>query len=260
MHIAWQLHRVSVLSAGLAMTWLLLFGVAPAAANHHLMKIKEVFAGTSGQPAAQFVELQMHAANQTVQTGKQLIVYDASGAAIATYTFAANSAVGTNQSTVLIATPQAARFLRVTPNLTIEPVIRPAGGKVCTSVPRRWRSGGVACRWGGGYSGSSVGTGAPFNPAGGLVSGQSALRDISGGLDPRCSRRPMTPATAPADFDLALPTPRTNAGATTSTEGRVAVCGRLARLHGRRGRRGQQRHVERPGARPLHRERQPARR
>ena len=29
MHIAWQLHRVSALSAGLAMTWLLLFGVAP---------------------------------------------------------------------------------------------------------------------------------------------------------------------------------------------------------------------------------------
>ena len=185
------------------------------------MKIREVFAGANGQPAAQFVELQMHASGQNVVGGKQIVVYDSAGAVIDTFTFPTNVANSANQSSILIATAAATTFFGVTPDLTITPVIPAAGGKVCFIRPAPLLV--VDCVSWGSYSGSNVGTGAPFNPAGGLVSGWSALRDISGGTSPTLLQAADDTGDSAADFDLAIPTPRNNAGATTTTAGQADV-------------------------------------
>ena len=206
----------------LALVWLLA-AAAPASANHHFMKIREVFAGANGQPSAQFVELQMYASGQNIVGGKQIVVYDSAGAVINTFTFPANVANPANQSSILIATAAAASFFGVTPDLTITPVIPAAGGKVCFIRPSPLTV--VDCVSWGSYSGSSVGTGAPFNPAGGLVTGSSALRDISGGTSPTLLQAADDTNDSAADFDLANPTPRNNAGATTTTAGQADVAG-----------------------------------
>jgi Ca2+-binding RTX toxin-like protein len=213
--------RRFLLCALLALTGLLALGASPASANHHLMKIREVFAGAPGQPSAQFVELQMHAAGQHVVAGKQVVVYDSTGASVGTFTFPANVTGTANQSSILIATSAAATFFGVTPDLTMTPVIPAAGGKVCFLRPTPLSI--VDCVSWGSYSGSSVGTGTPFNPVGGLVSGSSALRDISGGTSPTLLDAADDTNDSAADFDLADPTPRNNAGATTSTAGQAEV-------------------------------------
>ena len=78
--------------------------------------------------------------------------------------------------------------------------------------------------------GSSTGTGAPFNPAGGLFGGSSAVRDISGGASPTLLEAADDTGDSAADFDLANPTPRNNAGATTSTAGQASVTGGTLRF------------------------------
>ena len=215
--------RTFLFGASLALVWLLALAAAPASASFHFMKIREVFAGASGQPSAQFVELQMYASGQNLVGGKQIVVYDAAGAVINTFTFPANVAGTANQSTILIATAAAATFFGVTPDLTITPVIPAAGGKVCFIRPSPLLV--VDCVSWGSYSGSSVGTGTPFNAAGGLVTGSSALRDISGGTSPTLLQAADDTDDSAADFDLADPTPRNNAGATTSTAGQASVAG-----------------------------------
>ena len=215
--------RPAVVGALGAVAWLLAFAAIPASANHHFMKVREVFAGAVGQPSAQFVELQMHAPGQTVMAGKQIVVYDAAGATIDTFTFPANVANGANQSSILIATTQAASFFGVTPDLTMTPVIPAAGGKVCFIRPSPltvWD-----CVAWGNYTGSSTGVGTPFNQAGGLVTGSSALRDISGGTNPNTLEAADDTNNSTADFDLADASPRNNAGATTTTAGQASVGG-----------------------------------
>jgi Ca2+-binding RTX toxin-like protein len=207
----------------LALAWLLPFAAVPASADHHRMKVREVFAGASGQPSAQFVELQMHAAGHNLVGDKQIVVYDSSGAVINAFTFPADLPNGANQTSILGATAQAATFFGITPDLTMTPAIPAAGGKVCYQRPTPFLV--IDCVSWGNYSGSSVGTGTPFNIAGGLVLGWSALRDISGGASPTLLEGVDDTNDSAADFDLAEPTPRNNAGATTSTAGQVNVAG-----------------------------------
>ena len=213
--------HVGPLAALLAATWLLAFAAAPASANHHFMKVREVFAGAPGQPSAQFVELQMYASGQSVVGGKQVVVYDAAGLFSDSFTFPANVTNGANQASILIATTQAASFFGLSPDLTMPPGLPAAGGKVCWERPSpfmRWD-----CVSWGSYTGPDTGTGAPFNPSGGLVSGWSALRDISGGVNSTRLEAADDTGDSAADFDLASPTPRNNAGVTTSTAGQAAV-------------------------------------
>src|SRR4051794_16945238 len=105
---------------------------APAQANHHFVRIAEVFAGTSAQPSAEFVEVRAYMANQNVLGNRgRLRIYDAAGGLITTATFTTNVATTANQMTFLLATPQAAAYFGITPDLTIVPAIPSAGGKVC---------------------------------------------------------------------------------------------------------------------------------
>ncbi len=181
----------------------------------HLMMIREVFAGTAAAPNAQYVMLQMYAVGQTLVAGHRIFVFDSAGAPVDTFTFAGNVANGFNQATILIATAACTSFFHVPADLVMNAAaIPPRGGKICFD--------GIDCLSWGNYSGSSVGTGTPFNVCGGLLPGKAARRDISRGiafqLDP-----PDDTNNSSVDFKFATPTPRNNAGQTGSAP--ASTCG-----------------------------------
>ena len=94
------LARVGVISSAVAIVCAV---AAPhAGANDHLIKLREVFAGTTGQASAQFVEAQMWGAvPQTNVAGNHFLFYDATGALVGSATFAGNLANGASQSSML---------------------------------------------------------------------------------------------------------------------------------------------------------------
>lgn len=183
----------------------------PASAAFHFMKISEVFPGTTSHPNAQYVELQMYANGQSQVSGHAVKAYDAAGALVGTFTFGSAVAVGTSQSTILVATPEAATLFGVTANLAMTPVLSAAGGKVC------WDA--LDCVSWGSYSGSTTGVGNPYRPTEGLPLGSAATRDLSGGASPTLLEAADDTGDSAADFDPKAPTPRTNAGVTGAASG-----------------------------------------
>ena len=180
-----------------------------AHALFHLMKIREVFAGTSAAPAAQFVELQMYAADQRFLTGHEVVVFDATGTEIQAFTFTGPVPNGANQSYVLVATEEAEAAFGVTADLTMTPVIPAGGGRVCfrSSVDEL-----IDCASWGSYSGDDAASGTPFNSPVGLVPDQSMERVISGGADEEALDEEDDTDDSAADFELASPQPTSNAG------------------------------------------------
>lgn len=106
----------------------------PASATFHLVKVVEVFAGTTAEPTAQYVVLQMYFPGQTLVTGHSMTVFDANGAKVGTFTFSHNLSNGSTLATMLIATPDAATLFGITADLTMTPVIPLGGGAVCWDV------------------------------------------------------------------------------------------------------------------------------
>ncbi len=106
----------------------------PASAAFHTMVIDEVMAGVPGDPTVQFVEIKETAAGQNLVSGKQIVVYDATGANVGTFTFPANVANGANLARILIATPSAAAYYGITADLPMTPVMT-ATGMVCYFDP-----------------------------------------------------------------------------------------------------------------------------
>lgn len=183
-----------------------------ADASVHFMMVKEVYAGSPDSPNAQFVELQMYSGGQTFTQNSSVVVYNAGGGEITRFTFpsGANQGNGSNQATILVATPEARTYFGFTGvDLEMTAVIPGAGGKVCFT-------GSNDCVSWGSYTGISMGTGTPFNVGEGIPPGASATRKISGGssatlLDPGDDTN-----NSAADFELAGPTPQTN-GPTSGT-------------------------------------------
>ena len=182
-----------------------LLAAKTAWAAFHIMKITEVFPGTSGAPNAQYIELQMYAVGQNIVSTHTVTVFDAAGTAVGTYTFVTDVANGANQATILIATAEAATLFGVTADLVMTPTIPLAAGKVCFE--------NIDCvAWGnytGGATPSAVGT--PAYQKRGLIRGRSLARKLGansmldGGDDSNVSAD---------DFETALPSPKTNAGVT----------------------------------------------
>ena len=193
----------------------LFLGSAPARA-FHLIKIVEVFPGTQASPSAQFVVLQAFATGQNTVSGQSVTVFNAAGTSIGTFVFPANVPNGANQAKILIATPQAASFFGVFPDLTMTAIIPPSGGKICY--------GSFDCVAWGIYSGSSAGVGPPFNATGvGLRSGVAIRRNLGGNgtLDAiddtdNCA----------VDFAFGQPAPRNNNGANGTIP--PSICGNSA--------------------------------
>ncbi|MGH8004069.1 MAG: hypothetical protein ACRECJ_05040, partial [Limisphaerales bacterium] len=165
----------------------------------HLMMIREVFGGTTAAPDAQYVMLQMYFAGQNLVAGHDIIVYDSAGNQIKSFTFTGNVANGNNQAVILIATAACTSFFHVAANLVMDTAaIFPRGGKVCFDA--------IDCVSWGNYTGSSLGTGTPFNECEGLEPGKAARRIIVGLLDPADDTN-----NSANDFTLVVPAPRNNA-------------------------------------------------
>ena len=104
--------------------------------SFHLMKVREVYPGSDIAPSAQYVEIQMYFAGQNLVGGKEIRVFDSEGTPAGTFTFPGNVAVGLDQSTILIATPEAQTFFSVAPDMVMMPVLSRLGGKVCFHDPQ----------------------------------------------------------------------------------------------------------------------------
>jgi hypothetical protein len=184
----------------------LLMGVAaPAAAEFHLMSIREVYVGPADDASAQYVELQMYAAGQNRVDGHSLTFYGPTGTLAGTVTFPADVANGANQASILIATAEAEARFTVNADLAMTALIDPAGGRVCFAD--------VDCFSWGNYSGEATTpspSGNPFNPAGGLTPDSAARRDISGGTSASQLDAADDTDDSAADFDFAVAPGPTN--------------------------------------------------
>ena len=182
-------------------------------ATFHEVKIVQLFGGTTAQPDAHYVMLQMWSAGQNLVGGHALTVYNSDGSLAVTATFpdppAGNLANGANQATFLIGTSEAATLFGVSMDLVISGGSTTGNGlKVC------WAGDGTGftpdCVAVGLYSGASDGVGTPF-PA--LPPGLALTRrlDICGGATTleSCDDTDVSAN----DFFLGVPAPRNNAGA-----------------------------------------------
>ena len=187
--------------------------IVPAPSAHalfHLIKITEVFPGTTTQSAAQFIELQMYAADQRFLASHEVAVFDSAGEEVATYTFTTAMQNGDSQAYVLLATPEAEERFGVPADLPMDASINGGGGKVCF----RSNSGElIDCVSWGSYSGDNAGSGTPFNAPVGLTLDSSMTRDVSGGDNPDGLDAADDTDDSAADFDSASPSPTNNAGA-----------------------------------------------
>jgi hypothetical protein len=211
---------------------------APAGANDHNLRIREVFAGaTTGQPGARFIELQLANSGQGGVTGNRIHVYNAAGTEVGAFAFTADLTNPADQASVLAATSQAASLFGVTPDLTMGAVVPPKGGQVCYEDrdPVRF----IDCVAWGNFTGVSPNpTGDPFGPVSGILDGTSILRDITGGIDPN-ELDTVAGGVGPggddtddsaadfdtADFDAVDFGPRNNADEVTTRMGSATVTG-----------------------------------
>jgi hypothetical protein len=150
---------------------------APAAhAAFHFMSIREVFPGTTSDPNAQYVMLQMYFGGQNFVATHFVRVYDSSGGTLGTFTFPSMVDNGANQDTILIATPEAETLFGITADLTMTAVIPLSAGAVCFDAPDCVSWGNFT---GNGSLLSPAGT--PYSMATGLQIGHAIRRDISAG-------------------------------------------------------------------------------
>jgi len=181
---------------------LLCAGAAPALATFHLMQIREVYAGSAAAPEAQYVELQMWASGQNHVEGHVLRSYDAGGAVTAASSFPHDVPGSANQSTLLLATPQAEAQFGVVADASLAPgSLSPAGGAVC------WET--IDCVAWGSFGGALPSPAGPPAAPGGIPDGMALRRSISRGCPTLLEPIDDTDESA-ADFEVALPLPRPN--------------------------------------------------
>jgi uncharacterized membrane protein YgcG len=152
---------------------LLALGVAPASATFHLMQIREVYPGSAAAPEADYVELQMWASGQNHVEGHVLRSYDAAGNVTGTSTFAHDEADSANQSTLLLATPQAEAQFGIAADAPLVAGLSPAGGAVC------WET--IDCISWGSFSGTLPSPAGTPAAASGIPDGMALRRSISRG-------------------------------------------------------------------------------
>jgi hypothetical protein len=194
--------RISVAATSIALATLAL--LAPtASATFHLMQIREVYPGSVTSPGSEYVELQMYAAGQNHVGGHVLRTYDATGGLVQSNAFLSDVASGANQSTIVMATPEAEAQFGIAADGALSPSgqLNPAGGAVC------WES--LDCVSWGSFSGSLPSpAGSPATP-GGIPDGMALRRTIAPGcpalLEPTDDRDSST-----VDFSAVFPAPRPN--------------------------------------------------
>jgi hypothetical protein len=178
----------------------------PAAANFHLMSIREVYVGPAADANAQYVELQAYAAGQNEVAGHSLSFFGPTGTLLGTVTFPADVPNDDDQAYILVATTNAETRFGITADLRMPARLDPAGGKVCFAD--------VDCFSWGNYTGAVATpspSGNPFNAAGGLTPDSAVRRDISGGSSTTKLDANDDTDNSAADFVLAgAPDPHSN--------------------------------------------------
>ncbi len=177
---------------------------APAAsATFHLMQIREVYPGSVAAPGSEYVELQMWAEGQNHVGGHVLRSYDATGTVTGMDAFPADVAHGANQSTMVLATPEAESQFGLISDAPLVPSgqLDPSGGAVC------WEN--LDCVSWGGFGGSLPSpTGSPAAP-GGIPDGMALRRSIAPGC-PTLLEPGDDHDDSAADFSVVFPSPRPN--------------------------------------------------
>jgi len=165
------------------------------------MQIREVYPGSAAAPEAEYAELQMWASGQNLVEGHVLRSYDAAGNVIGSSAFTHDVSGNANQSTLLLATPQAEAQFGVTADASLVAGLSPAGGAVC------WET--IDCVSWGSFSGALPSpAGIPAAP-GGIPDGSALRRSISRG----CATflEPIDDSDNSAeDFAVVSPLPRPN--------------------------------------------------
>ncbi len=182
----------------------------PASASFHLMKIREVYPGSTAAPNSGFVVLQMTASGQNFVSGHPITLYDAAGSLSATVTMNKTLTASANQSTILLAGSGYATVFSNGPAADFTDAkltMSPAGGAVCypDGVPADCVSWGDFMPPSGGLPSPSEPSTSPF----GITDGKALIRSISA----RCANL-LEPGddtnSSAADFAEASPTPRAN--------------------------------------------------
>jgi len=179
---------------------------SPAAATFHLMEIREVYPGSAASPGAEYVELQMYAAGQNLVGGHFLRTYGPTGSVLATDTFPADVPGSADQSTLVLATPEAEAQFGIAADAPLSPAgqLDPSGGAVC------WET--IDCVAWGSFSGSlpsPAGSPAPVIP-----DGMALRRTIAPGC-PTLLEPTDDHDNSAADFMPVFPAPRPNSVAAT---------------------------------------------
>lgn len=186
---------VAALIALIALAW-----PASSLATFHEMSIREVYAGT---PESQYVELQMWAAGQNLVGGHTLKTSSAAGAVTSTNTFAGDVANDANQSTILLATPEAETEFGVKGDTALATgKLDPAGGAVC------WET--LDCVAWGSFAGFAGGAPSPVGPPAAAIPAGMALRRT---IVPGCAtllEESDDHDNSAADFSAVFPAPRPN--------------------------------------------------
>jgi hypothetical protein len=181
------------------------------------LKIRELYPGSVAAPGAEYVQLQMSAADQSAIAGQGLRFYGPSGAESSSFTVPSNVTNGQSQRAVLLATQAAEAGLALPPpDFTLPPGdrISPAGGAVCFTGAG---SGLEDCAtWG------SFPVLGPFEPSpipdrqgenAAAIGDEMALRRS---IAPGCETlldSPDDSGNSAADFEEVLPEPHDNAEA-----------------------------------------------
>ena len=185
--------------------------LAPTAqGSYHLMKISEVYPGSSGGADDAFVELQMYAAGQNFVSGKRLSFYDPTGSNNPTSTFAADVANGQSQRTILVGDTGVPGADLTDSSLGDD--LDDSGGAVCFEDPAVTTP--VDCVAWGAFANPlllPVGTPAPACP-----DDRSLTRSLASGCATLLESGDDTDDSA-ADFALTTPSPRPNSTLPTET-------------------------------------------
>jgi len=190
-----------VMAAGAA-----LLALAPAAsADHHEVKITEVFPGVSDNPMAEFVEIQMFLSGQELLSQADLVFYDGTSSITGTLPLA-NVLSGANQRTLLAGTSQMETTFPVQADVEYgSAAISPAGGGLCLVSDS---FGTLDCVAWGTATVALAGTSEAAIP-----DGSSIVRDISAGCNTLLERSDDTGSSLDDFAPSGLPTPQPNSEA-----------------------------------------------
>lgn len=175
-----------------------------AAADHHSMKVREVFAGTNADQGLDFVELQMYQGGQHRVMNARLRVFDAAGAQTHDVVLPSDVGNGESQRSILIGDTVDG----ITPDFPTELTLDGAGGRAC--FLRKDNQAVIDCVTWGTYLGSTTDH-APQIPL-----DSSITRSITPGCPTALEESDDTDNDF-TDFSVTSPSPTSNPSLPTDT-------------------------------------------